>query len=332
MGRRSNPLARCRRRRPRGAAAAVALCLLTAPAAGASTGGLGVELGLRAAQAAGDRGALEVLAAGDGPGAVRGRALWALYRGGSAPLSAKDRVLLAAALRDPAPEVRQAALRWVGAAGDRTLEREALARAAGDPDTEVRIEALRAVRPWARHGQVFFLEQALGAEQPRVRAEAVRNLAHMAYREVPPELFGRVAQWAAGGDPDFGVRAEALEALGRWGRLEWGHVEAALGRRGAPESFRLRALTLGDGLSRPEGWAGTLLGLLATDPSLRVAWEAYRRLSRSGAGEGELAPVLARLLPRLPEHNAATGEMAAYLRARGYRVEHRSGAWHVSGR
>jgi HEAT repeat protein len=297
-----------------------------------STARLRAELGLRAAQAVDDRGALEAVATGEGPGAVRGQALWALYRNAIAPLSARDRTLLVAALRDPAPEVRQAALRGVGAAGERALEREALARAAEDPDTEVRVEALRAVRPWARHGQVFFLEQALAAEQPRVRAEAVRNLAQMAYREVPPELFGRVAQWATGADPDLGVRAEALEALARWGRLEWGHVEAALGERGAPESFRLRALALGDGLPRPEGRSGALLDLLATDPSLRVVWEAYRRLSRSGAGEAELAPALARLLPRLAENNAATGEMAAYLRARGYRVEYRSGAWHVAGR
>ncbi|MEW6490479.1 MAG: HEAT repeat domain-containing protein [Thermodesulfobacteriota bacterium] len=314
------------------AAGAVFLCLLAAPAAAASTARLRAELGLRAAEAGRDRGALEALAAGAGPGAVRGQALWALYRGVPAPLSAKDRVLLVAALRDPAPEVRQAALRCVGAAGDRALEREALARAAEDPDTEVRIEALRAVRPWARHGQVYFLEQALAAEQPRVRAEAVRNLAQVAYREVPHELFGRVAQWASGADPDFGVRAEALDALGRWGRLEWGHVEAALGQREAPESFRLRALALGDGLPRPEGRSATLLDLLATDPSLRITWEAYRRLSRSGAGESDLAPALARLLPRLPENNAATGEMAAYLRARGYRAEYRSGTWHVSGR
>ncbi len=314
--------------------AALTLGLLPTPARAQADPGsrLEAELRLRSAEAAQDRAALDALYAGPGPGAVRGQALWALYRASPAPLASAERARLLAALADPDAPVRQAALRSVAASGDRALEREALKRAAEDPDLEVRVEALRAVRPWGRQGHMYFLEQALAAPDARVRAEAIRNLARVSFRELPPEVFARVTQMARAGGEDFAVRAEALEALQGWGRLEWPLLSSALGERVAPESFRMRTLVLSDAAPRAEGRGPMLLETLATDPSLRVSWECFRRLARGGGGESELAPAVARLLSRVGQKNAATEEMAAFLKARGYRVEHRAGTWNVTGR
>jgi len=318
------------------AGAALAAVLVWGGGAAAAQPDLGArleaELRLRSAEVARDRPALDALFAGEGPGALRGQALWALYRGAPAPLAAAERSRLLKALADPDATVRQAALRSVAATGDRALEREALKRVAEDSDPAVRLEALRAVGPWGRQGHLYFLEQALGASEPAVRAGAVRNLARISFRELPPEVFARIEGLAGAANAEFGVRGEALQALHGWGRLDWAVLASALGERVAPESFRLRTLVLSDTAPRAEGRGPVLLETLATDPSLRVAWECFRRLVRAGGGESELGPAVARLLSRVAQKNAATEEMAAFLTARGYRVEHRAGAWNVSAR
>jgi len=309
-----------------------AMLALAAPGANAGVDGrLSQELRLRAAVQAGDRVALAELAAVPAPDSVRARALWELHRGVRQPLAPGDRIRLLAALSDPSPEVRRAALRSIGETGERTLEREALKRVAEDPDMAVRVEALRAVRRWSRQGHLYFLEEALKAPAVQVRVEALRNLAQIAYREIAPVLVERIRQMAGGGGDPF-VRGEALEVLRAWDRLEWRLVEGAIEDRTAPEALRVRALELGDAAGEGAELQAALLEVLDSDPSFRVAWECFRRLAGSGASRSEVAPPVARLLLRTPRKNAATEEMAAFLGSRGYRVEFRSGSWNVSAR
>ncbi len=293
---------------------------------------LSQELRLHAAARSGDRATLEVLLSPPTVDSVRARALWELYRGAHAPLSPTDRTRLLAALSDGSPEVRRAALRAISQTGERTLERDALRRAAEDLEPEVRVEALRAVRRWSRQGHLYFLEEALGAPAVEVRVAALQNLAQISYREVAPILVDRIRE-LAGSDGDPYVRSAALEVLRAWDRLEWEVLADVIEDRAAPESLRLRALELADaldegGFDREEAW----LQALDSDPSFRLAWECFRRLLGSGVGRSEVAPPVARLLMRYPYQNAATEEMAAFLRSGGYRVEYRAGAWIVSAR
>lgn len=317
------------------AAAAAALAALAGPAAAARSPAeerLEAELRLRVAAEAGDAAVLEALYAdGAGPAEVRGAALWLRRRGDPTPLSPAGRARLLAALSDAAPPVRQAALRLVGALGERALEREALRRAADDSDPEVRIEGLRAVRRWGRQSHLYFLEPLLGAPWTRVRAEAVANLAGIELRELPPEVVDRVRALASPGTAAV-VREQAFLALRAWGRLEWEIVAEALGDRGASETLRLRALEISDALTRTEGREELLVEILDAAPSLRLAWEAYRRLASASAGRPALASSVARFLAGSGRRNSATDEMASFLRTRGYRAEFRAGTWHVAAR
>ncbi len=290
------------------------------------------ELRLRVAVEAGDAAALEALhGSRTESGEVRGAALWLRHRGDPAPVSPAGRARLLAALSDPAAPVRQAALRLVGVLGERTLERDALKRVAEDSDPEVRIEGLRAVRRWGRQSHLYFLEPVLESPWNRVRAEAVANLGGIALRELPPEVIGRVRTLAAPGTAAV-VREQAFLALQSWGRLEWEAVAGALGDRTATETLRLRALEISDAMALTEGRDDLLVEILDAAPSLRLAWEAYRRLVAESAGLPELAPAVARFLAGSDRRNSATDEMAGFLRTRGYRAEFRAGTWHVAGR
>lgn len=313
--------------------ATVVLALAFVGPAEASTAGVqslvDAELGLRDAVSSGDRAALARLYADRRvPGAVRGRALWALYADGASTLTAEERAPLVQALADPAAEVRRAALRAVGRRGDRPLEREALSRLAEDPDPGVRVEALRAVRPWSRQGHLYFLDRALGAGWPEVQAEALANLGRIALRELPPEVVARVRH-LTGPDAAPRVRAGAIRALKAWGRLEWDLVRGTVVDRSAPEALRVLALEASEGLTDGEERRALLLDLVAGDPSQLVVWDAYRRLRSTHPGAADLPSAVARYLCECPQRNAATEQMAAFLRDRGYRIEYLAGGWEV---
>ena len=290
------------------------------------------DLRLAALGEAGDVGALSAAASDPAlPGAVRARALYALLspRKGSVTPEVRGRVL--SALSDPSPEVRAAGLRLVGERQDRALENEALRHATEDPDPRARVEALRAIRPWTSPRHLFFLEQALAAPWPTVQAEALRNLAELPPREAPPKITSAVDALANRGNPTE-VRLAALETLRDWGRLTWPKLGDVLSNDTDSEALRLFAVRASDGFRQAENRDRSLLDILASAPSPLLSWEAFRRL-RASAGEGpELPDRTARFLKNSGQQNAASEEMAAYLRDRGYRAEYLSGAWKITKR
>lgn len=288
------------------------------------------ELRLRSLTAASDGGGLAALADdGAAPSAVRGRALLAEFERKTDPLGQADRVRLLKMLGDPAPELRMAALRVVGQRRERALENEALRLAAEDTDWRVRVEALRAVRPWGRQGHLYFLQQALGAGSPYVQAEALRSVGRLGYREVPPDILS-YTQAATAPNQDTAVRLRALEALKAWGKLEWAELRDVLFEAQDSETLRLFAVQASDVGAPPDERGRLLLDILAGDPSERLAWEAFQRLRRGGGEDATLSQRVARYLTFSGSRNTATDDMAAYLRARGYRAEYRAGAWKVN--
>ena len=96
------------------------------------------------------------------------------------------------------------------------------------------------------------------------------------------------------------------------------------------EALRLFAIQASDEVKETENRNPGLLDLLTRDPSHRVAWEAFRRLRTSGSEPAELPDRTARFLLYSNQWNAATFQMAAYLKTRGYRTDYRSGAWKVT--
>jgi len=314
---------------------AVSLLLVLAASSSRADLSLGdtlrAELTLRAALRTGDRDALQTLYADpQGAGAVRGQALRALGSGADAH-SAAARARLLEALRDPAAPVRAAAAQLVGETRQRPLEREVLRLVAEDPDPYTRVAALRAVRPWTRQGHLYFLEEALNAPWPPVQAETLENLAALSYRELPPEVIGRV-EVLAGPDAPPGVRRQALGALHRWGRLAWPQLQAVVADSAAPDALRLYALELGGTLGTAEGREQLLRDLLDTGASLPLAWAAFRELTTGPQTTQAAVEPVRRFLENTAEHNTATEAMAAYLSRAGNRVEYRSGVWQIGNR
>jgi hypothetical protein len=288
------------------------------------------ELRLNTLVAAGDSAGLRALTADVAvPPLVRGKALFALFCREPTVLSQEDRVLLLTAMGDPAPALRGAALRCAGHLRERTLESEALRLAAEDPDPGVQVEALRAVRGWTRQGHLYFLQQALGASSPTVQAEALKSLARLAFREVPPDIVAYV-QASTGPNQPVEVRLRALQALAAWGKLEWAELRDVLYEAADSETLRLFAIEASDAVAPPEERNRILFDILSSDSSQRLAWEAFQRLRKAGRDEATLPKGVARFLAFSGSRNAATDDMAAYLRTRGYRAEYRSGAWKVT--
>ncbi|MBI5017636.1 MAG: HEAT repeat domain-containing protein [Deltaproteobacteria bacterium] len=307
------------------AAAVPAPATATEPGARAAA-----ELRLHGLTAAGNEAGLGALAAdAAAPPVVRGRALFALFSRRPLPLSQADRLRLLRTLGDASPELRGAALRCVGQARERTLESEALRLAAEDPDPQVRVEALRAVRGWTRQGHLYFLQQALGASSTAVQAEALKSLARLEFRDVPPDIVAYV-QGCTGPNQPVEVRLRALEALKAWRKLDWAEVRDVLFEAEDSESLRLFAVAASDGVGPVDERNRILVDILSSDPSQRLAWEAFQRLRRAGGDESNLLKGVARFLAFSGRRNAATEEMAAYLRSRGLRADYRSGAWKIT--
>jgi hypothetical protein len=206
-----------------------------------------------------------------------------------------------------------------------------LKRAGEDPNPAVRVEALRAVRPWSRQGHLFFLDRALRSSSPRVAAEALVNLSRISWRELPPEILNRT-RLLAGRSATPQVQLRAFEAFKSWDRLEWPMLRDVLTDPEAPEALRVTAVALSKSLPENEDRGELLLDILVGAPSPRLAWKAYRELRESAEHEDQLPPASARFLTESGERNAATEEIATFLRDRGYRVEYRAGAWTVSRR
>ncbi len=303
-----------------------------APAVQAVDATVAGELRLQDAAAAGDAAALASLVDDAGvPGPVRGRALWRLFRMKSPPLSPADRLRLKAALGDPEPVVRAAAARAVGLLGERPLERAVLARVEGDESALVRAEALRAVRRWTRLGHLYYLEQGLRDPAARVRAEALAGLARLEARDLRPDLLDDVGLRArTAADP--AERGAALDALARWGRLDWEAARGTVVDPAMPDPLRVAALELADRLPPADDRDEVLLGLLSGARSLALAWAAFSRLEAGGVAETDLAPAVARFLAGNGQDNAATRRMAAYLERQGYRVAFEAGVWRASAR
>ncbi len=309
---------------------ALGLLGLVAPGARAASPQPGVVVRLERARAAGDREALWALARDpEVPEAVRARALLAACRGLRAPLSRETRARLAGALESPSPRVRQGAVRAVGRAGARLLERAVLGRLS-DPDPAVRAEVLDAVAPWTRLGHLYYLEGALGDPDPRVRARAVRNLGGLDARDLRPELHRRVREAVREGT--WAERDAALRALARWGRLDLAALRDVLSDPGSAEPVLLTALALCRDLP-PSGERDALvLDQIRRSRGFRVAWAAFRLLRESGAPQEQVGAEVARFLAGLPDRHAGARAMAAYLAGLGYRVEHAAGAWRVGPR
>jgi len=211
------------------------------------------------------------------------------------------------------------------------LERAALKRAGEDPDPTVRIEALRAVRRWSRQGHLFFLDRAIRSSSPRVAAEALMNLSRISLLEVPPEILDRARLLAARSSTPQ-VQLRAFEALKNWDRLEWPMLRDVLADPAAPEALRVATVDLSEDVPGSEDRGALLLDILAGAPSPRLAWKAYRELRKSTEHEDQLPSASVRFLTESDERNAATEEIARFLRERGYRVEYRAGAWTVARR
>ncbi len=314
------------------AAVLLALLLPAGDARPDAAGDLRVELRLRALIRAGHDGELLDFASDRNlPGNVRGRAFCEAFARREPPLSAGDRRLVLQALADPAPEVRRASLRSISRLGERTLEREALKRAAEDPAPEVRAEALRAVRPWTRRGHLYYLEEAVSSPSTIVQAEALRSLKLLEGRELTPEVLATVVSRTRPGN-SAEVRAGSLDCLDGWGRLEWTTIRDILLEPRASLFLRLHALSLGRRLRDRGDFDSALLGVVGGEASSALVSEAFQQLRNNQAVESELASRLVQFLSYSRAREASTEAMAQYLRARGYAVEYRSGAWKVGGR
>jgi hypothetical protein len=177
---------------------------------------------------------------------------------------------------------------------------------------------------------LFFLDQALQSAWAAVVAEALVNLSRISLNELPPEIIERTRRLAGPSSPAR-VRVSALNALRDWERLDWPAVRDPLADPETPETLRIAAVAVSDRLPETEERDALLLDMLPGATSLRLAWEAYRRLLGCTEHDAQLPPVVARFLRQNGENNAATQAMAGLLSERGYRVEFRGGAWKISG-
>jgi tetratricopeptide (TPR) repeat protein len=159
---------------------------------------------------------------------VRAGALGALGRLGQA----QDLEALVSACSDAQPQVRQAALRALGAGFTSSPQAmSAAARALADSVDGVRAEAAHTLGRGKVSGQRAALEARLADEASVVRLEAVQALAEIGDAQSAPALIA-----AMGGSPRE-VRAAILRALGALGSAE---ARAELERWAAGEDLALR--------------------------------------------------------------------------------------------
>lgn len=266
------------------------------------------------------------------PDVLRARALRAIFRPKAGDFTADERVRLIAAMADRGSAVRIAAIQIIGQSKDQSLARQVLQIAAEDADTGVRVEAIRSARPWTRLSHLYFLETALNAESQEVRAEAVLSLGELQVRELSPALVEQVLK-AARSDSSSLVRMAALDTLHAWRRLNWEMLRGMILDVTAPESLRVRALELSDDLpeavqERPQ----LLVDLVGRESSVALAWGAFQRAKHSARNDRTFTQGLSTFLSNTGQRNAATEEIATFLRTTGLRVDYSVGVWSVVGK
>ena len=136
----------------------------------------------------------------------------------------------------------------------------------------------------------------------------------------------------SGGDYQPNVRRAALDALHGWRRLSWEDIQITILDTAAPDSLRAHALELSDempGVARAR--AGVMVDLMANETSLELVSRAFQRAKVVAKGDREFVQGVVRYLKETPQRNAATEEMAAFLRSAGFTVQYRSGGWAISG-
>jgi HEAT repeat protein len=150
-------------------------------------------------------------------------------------------------LRDPAPQVRSAALLGLGALGDRAAV-PAVVACFGDPACDVRELAALIASQLGGQTAVESLRGALTHTCPEVRFQAVAGLSELDPDACVRDLVSMVA------DPDPEVRAQIAAALGSMGQAHLaGHLARLLEDEAA--SVRVEAAlalaSLGDARSEP---------------------------------------------------------------------------------
>ena len=183
---------------------------------------------------------------------------------------------VAAAVKDPAPEVRRAA---VAALEDLYAREEALTvawLAEHDPDPGVREKACRFCGSFGDDGSVGYLTAALCDTVPAVRVEAATGLAGLGVKNRHAEVAALV------NDPDERVRLAAVRALAHIGTDE---EVPLLVTKLAQETCVERSIIL-----------ETLVCITGVNQGLSAdrwwKWLAEREIP--GAGEGSLQPAAPR--------------------------------------
>ncbi len=321
----------------------LALCLATGAKVRAATPGAGsdsevseavrAELDLQRILERGDE--AELLAFyhdSTRPGPHRARTLRAVFDAKAGPLPSGERLVLIEALKDPAPAVRIAACQIVGALREQVLARQVLEMAADDPDEQVRLAALLGARPWTRLTHLYFLEAALSSKAENVRAEAIRSIAILKMREVSPALMERVSSLVGGENPPQ-VRRAALDALNGWNRLDWEMLRNVVADSTAPTGLRIYALQLSDKLADAVKLrTPALIDMMESETSVTIGWHIFSRLKSVARSNRKFVTGLSKLLDNATVNNAATDDMAGYLRSTGYNVTFEEGAWKVTAR
>lgn len=264
------------------------------------------------------------------PAPLRAVAFRALYRDKRPPLGAEDRARVVAAMEHGEAAIRTAAVQVVGLVNDQALVRQVLQLAAEDPSSDVRVSALRAVRPWTRISHLFFLEAAMDSGSDMVRAEAIRSVGELSFLEISPALIGRIESMSLAGNPP-NVRRASLDTLHGWRRLSWEELQVTILDTSAPDSLRAHALELSDempGVARAR--AGLLVDLVVNETSLELVSRAFQRAKVVAKGDRAFVQGVVRYLKENPQRNAATEEMATFLRNSGFSVEYRSGGWAIA--
>jgi len=274
---------------------------------------------------------------------IRGKALTAMIAGVPPEDDAKEkeqtsplvitedkRLKLLKAFQDADAPVRAAAVRLVGEAGDKVLEKNVLKLAAEDPDPTVNVEALKAVRPWTRPSHLFFLDKASSSSYPQVQAEALISLTQLYYEETPPEIVEHV-KLLADSSPSNLVKLRAMQTLAAWKRLPWEDLRAFIVISKTNEELWIDALKLCAGyppIQRNE----LLLDVIEKNKTSRGVWTAYEIMKNASTAGNEFPEALADYLTASGKDNAMNRDIADFLSQKGYRAEYGASGWVIYSR
>lgn len=263
------------------------------------------------------------------PAAHRARAARAYFKNRKPPLSSADRGLLVDFLSSTESSLRIEGAMLVGELKEQPLAKQVLVLAAEDPEEAVRLAALYAARPWTKMTHLYYLEGALNAPSEKVRAEAIKSIAMLSTNELQLGLISRISTFLQPSNSTE-VRHAALDAMRRWGRLEWETLKQMMGDPATAESLRIYAIELSDGVAEAHAERNpVLMDIIKRESSIPLAWYAFRRLKEVARSDRSFVTSVAKLLSGVTQFNSATSEMATFLRSEGIKAEYKEGAWTI---